>query len=182
MRVHPTAIPDVLLLEPTVHGDARGFFMESYNRRAFAETVGRDVEFVQDNHSLSAKGVLRGLHYQVPPHAQAKLVRVAEGEIFDVAVDLRRASPTFGRWTGETLSADNRLQLWIPEGFAHGFVTLSETAQVLYKASAYYSAPHERSLAWDDADLGIDWSGVAAPLLSAKDAAAPQMRDADLFD
>lgn len=182
MIVHPTKIADVLLLEPKLHPDSRGWFMESYNRRAFAEVVGRDVEFVQDNHSQSAPGVLRGLHYQVAPHAQAKLIRVIEGEIFDVAVDLRRASPTFGRWTGAVLSAANRRQLWIPEGFAHGFLTLGAPAQVLYKASAFYSAGHERSLLWNDPELAIEWPEGATPILSEKDAQGRRLGDADLFD
>lgn len=176
----PTAIPEVLVLEPRVFGDARGFFFESFNARDFARATGLNVDFVQDNHSKSAKGVLRGLHYQIQ-HAQGKLVRVVEGEVFDVAVDLRRSSPTFGRWVGERLSADNHRQLWVPPGFAHGFVVLSESAQFLYKTTDYWSPEHERSLLWNDPAIGIDWPIDAQPLLAAKDAAAPRLRDADVF-
>jgi dTDP-4-dehydrorhamnose 3,5-epimerase len=179
--VTPTAIPDVLVLEPRVFGDARGFFFESYNARDFAQATGLQVEFVQDNHSQSARGVLRGLHYQIA-HAQGKLVRVVHGEVFDVAVDLRRSSPTFGRWVGERLSADSHKQLWVPPGFAHGFVVLSESAGFLYKTTDYWYPEHERSLRWDDPDLGIDWplDGLQ-PLLAAKDAAAPLLREAEVF-
>ncbi len=179
--VTPTAIPDVLVLEPRVFGDARGFFFESYNARDFAQATGLQVEFVQDNHSQSARGVLRGLHYQIA-HAQGKLVRVVHGEVFDVAVDLRRSSPTFGRWVGERLSADKHKQLWVPPGFAHGFVVLSESAGFLYKTTDYWYPEHERSLRWDDPDLGIDWplDGLQ-PLLAAKDAAAPLLREAEVF-
>ena len=179
--VTPTAIPDVLVLEPRVFGDARGFFLESYNARDFAQATGLQVEFVQDNHSQSARGVLRGLHYQIA-HAQGKLVRVVHGEVFDVAVDLRRSSPTFGRWVGERLSADKHKQLWVPPGFAHGFVVLSESAGFLYKTTDYWYPEHERSLRWDDPDLGIDWPlGGLQPLLAAKDAAAPLLREAEVF-
>lgn len=171
MKVTPTAIPDVLLIEPKVFGDARGFFFESYNRQVFKAATGLDVDFVQDNHSKSTQGVLRGLHYQLPPKAQGKLVRVVQGEVFDVAVDLRKSSPTFGRWAGEILSAENKKQLWIPPGFAHGFLTLSETAEFLYKTTDYYSPEHERCIRWDDPALGIDWPLHNPPLVSAKDAA-----------
>jgi dTDP-4-dehydrorhamnose 3,5-epimerase len=176
--IEPTPLPDLLVLTPRVVPDERGSFTESYNRRAFSEAVGADVEFVQDNHSRSIRGVLRGLHYQLPPRAQGKLVRVAAGEIFDVAVDLRRASPTFGRWFGIALSADKGNQLWIPAGFAHGFLTLSDTADVLYKASDYRDPACERSIAWNDPDLGIAWKAEAEPILSARDAAAPPFRAA----
>lgn len=178
--VTPTAIPDVLVLEPRVFGDARGFFYESFNQRDFTQATGLDVTFVQDNHSKSAQGVLRGLHYQVE-HAQGKLVRVVQGEVLDVAVDLRRSSPTFGRWVGERLSADNKKQMWVPPGFAHGFVVLSETAEFLYKTTDYWYPEHERSLLWSDPALGIDWQLAAAPLLAAKDAAAPVLAQAEVY-
>ena len=180
MKVTPTAIAGVLLLDPKVHGDARGFFLESWNRRTFAEAVGRDVEFVQDNHSFSARGVLRGLHYQVV-QPQAKLVRVIAGEVFDVAVDLRRASPTFGRWVGERLSGDNRRMMFIPEGCAHGFLVLSETAHFLYKTGDYYAPSGDRSLRWNDPAIGIRWPLEGEPTLSAKDAQAPLLAQADTF-
>lgn len=178
--VTPTAIPQVLVLEPRVFGDARGFFYESFNQRDFAQATGLDVTFVQDNHSKSAQGVLRGLHYQVE-HAQGKLVRVVQGEVLDVAVDLRRSSPTFGRWVGERLSADNKKQMWVPPGFAHGFVVLSETAEFLYKTTDYWYPEHERSLLWSDPALGIDWQLTAAPLLAAKDTAAPVLAQAEVY-
>ncbi len=178
--VTPTAIPDVLVLEPRVFGDARGFFYESFNQRDFAQATGLDVTFVQDNHSKSAQGVLRGLHYQVE-HAQGKLVRVVQGEVLDVAVDLRRSSPTFGRWVGERLSADNKKQMWVPPGFAHGFVVLSETAEFLYKTTDYWYPEHERSLLWSDPALGIDWQLTGAPLLAAKDATAPVLAQAEIY-
>ncbi len=181
MLVRPTALPGVLLIEPKVHRDQRGAFMESYNRAAFGEAVGADVDFVQDNHSLSRQGVLRGLHYQLPPDAQGKLVRVTAGEVFDVAVDIRRGSPTLGRSVGVRLSSENRLQLWIPAGFAHGFLALSPRAEVLYKASAYYAPESERSLAWDDPALAIDWPLTGAPILVPKDAKAPRLEAAELF-
>src|SRR5574337_36859 len=172
MKVTPTAIPDVLIIEPKVFGDARGFFMESYNRRAFAEATGLDLDFVQDNHSRSAKGVLRGLHYQVQ-QPQGKLVRVVRGAVWDVAVDIRKDSPTFGRWVGEELPEDNRRQLWIPPGLAHGFMVLSEQADFLYKTTAYYAQSHERSIAWNDAAIGIAWPlgehSIETPVLSEKD-------------
>jgi len=183
MKAIPTELPEVLLIEPAVHGDARGFFMESFNQRAFDAAVGRPVAFVQDNHSRSARGVLRGLHYQLPPDAQGKLVRVTSGSVFDVAVDMRRSSPRFGRWVGAELSAANHRQLWIPPGFAHGFLVLSDSADFLYKTTAYYAPGSEAALRWDDPALGIAWpdAGVA-PQLSGKDAAAPAWRDAAAFD
>jgi dTDP-4-dehydrorhamnose 3,5-epimerase len=157
MKATPLAIPEVILFEPTVFTDERGFFFESFNHKKFEEAVGYSVNFVQDNHSKSTKGVLRGLHYQLPPKAQGKLVRVTQGEVFDVAVDIRKNSPTFGKWIGEKLTDKNKKQLWIPEGFAHGFLTLSETAEFLYKVTNYYSPEHEQCIVWDDADIGIDW-------------------------
>ncbi|WP_296433102.1 MULTISPECIES: dTDP-4-dehydrorhamnose 3,5-epimerase [unclassified Rhizobium] len=180
MKVSSLAIPEVLLIEPTVYGDERGFFFESFNQARFNEAVGAEVSFVQDNHSKSAKGVLRGLHYQIS-QAQGKLVRVVEGEVFDVSVDLRRSSPTFGQWVGEILSANNRRQLYIPPGFAHGFVVLSETAQFLYKTTDFYSPQHERAIIWNDPTVNIAWPIATTPILSSKDAQAPLMRDADLF-
>ncbi len=183
MRFTPTALPEVLIVEPKVHGDARGFFMESFNQRAFDAAVGRHVEFVQDNHSRSLRGVLRGLHYQLPPHAQGKLVRVARGAVFDVAVELRRSSPGFGRWVGVELSEDNQRQLWIPPGFAHGFLVLSESADFLYKTTDYYAPECEASVRWDDPALAIGWPlAGAAPQVSAKDAAAPPLAQAATFD
>lgn len=170
MKATPLAIPDVLRIEPKVFGDARGFFYESFNQRAFAEATGLDVNFVQDNHSRSARNVLRGLHYQLVPRAQGKLVRVVAGEVFDVAVDIRPESPTFGRWVGQHLSAENKCQLWIPAGLAHGFVVMSETAEFLYKTTDYWAPEFERCIRWDDPDLAIDWPLDGAPLVSAKDA------------
>ncbi len=180
MQVTPLAIPEVLRLEPKVFTDARGCFFESFNQQAFAEAVGAPVTFVQDNHSVSTRHVLRGLHYQLPPKAQGKLVRVVVGEAFDVAVDIRPGSPSFGRWVGTRLSAENKCQLWIPPGFAHGFLTLSERAEFLYKTTEYYAPAQERSLRWDDPDIGIAWPLSAAPLLAPKDAAAPLLKDAEL--
>ncbi len=171
MKATPLAISDVVLLEPTVFGDERGFFYESFNKAKFEAAIGRTAEFVQDNHSKSEKGVLRGLHYQIE-RAQGKLVRVAEGEVFDVAVDIRRGSSTFGKWVGEILSAENKRQLWIPEGFAHGFLVLSNSAQFLYKTTDYYSPEHERSIIWNDGTLDIKWPIDGAPVLSRKDAVA----------
>ena len=173
MKVTPLAVPDVLLIEPKVFGDARGFFFESFNQRAFNEVTGLDVQFVQDNHSRSVRHVLRGLHYQLPPYAQGKLVRAVVGEVFDVAVDLRPDSPTLGRWAGAVLSAENKRQMWVPPGFAHGFLVLSEAAEFLYKTTDYYAPEYERSIRWDDPDLGIDWPlDGAIPQLSGKDAQA----------
>ena len=170
MQATPLAIPEVILFAPRVFGDDRGFFFESYNQRGFRETTGLTLDFVQDNHSRSTRGVLRGLHYQIEPRAQGKLVRVVAGAVFDVAVDIRAGSPTFGHWVGEELSADNKRQLWIPPGFAHGFLTLSESAEFLYKTTDFYSPEHERCIAWDDPDLAIDWplEGLS-PRLSDKD-------------
>jgi dTDP-4-dehydrorhamnose 3,5-epimerase len=180
VKAIPTAIPDVLVIEPAVFGDARGFFFESWNRRAFAELAGRDVEFVQDNHSASARGVLRGLHYQVR-QPQGKLVRVVAGEVFDVAVDLRRASRTFGEWVAERLSAENHRMMWIPPGFAHGFLVLSERAEFLYKTTDYYAPEHERTLLWNDPALGIPWPLRGEPVLKPKDAAGARLADAETF-
>lgn len=180
--VTPTALPDILILEPRRFGDARGFFVESFNARRFAEATGVHAEFVQDNHSRSAQGVLRGLHYQIR-QPQGKLVRVVRGRVFDVAVDLRRSSPAFGRWAGVELSEDNHRQLWIPPGFAHGFLVLSESADFLYKTTDYYAPEHERCVRWDDPSIGIDWPiRGQAPLLSAKDGAAPALSAAEHFD
>ncbi len=181
MKVTPTAIPDVLLIEPKVFGDARGFFFESYNRQAFKDATGLDVDFVQDNHSRSAKNVLRGLHYQLPPKAQGKLVRVVQGEVFDVAVDLRKSSPTFGRWVGDMLSAENKRQLWIPPGFAHGFLTLSDTAEFLYKTTDDYSPEHERCILWNDPALGVAWPLRGMPLVSDKDRGGQLFNTAEPF-
>lgn len=176
MKATPLAIPDVLLLEPKVFGDARGFFYESFNQEAFRRITGLDVRFVQDNHSRSARNVLRGLHYQLPPKAQGKLVRVVIGEVFDVAVDIREESPTFGQWVADVLSADNHRQLWIPPGFAHGFLVLSEYAEFLYKTTDYYMPECERGIRWDDLDLAIPWPLTGAPLISAKDAQNAPLR------
>lgn len=182
MKVTPTAIPDVLIIEPKVFGDARGFFYESFNGKAFDEAVGRHVEFVQDNHSRSVKGVLRGLHYQIQ-QPQGKLVRVARGAVFDVAVDIRKSSPTFGKWVGVELSEDNHKQLWVPPGFAHGFLVLSDSADFLYKTTDYYAPAHERGLRWNDVTLAIDWPDCGVqPQLSAKDAVAPYLESAEVFD
>ncbi|MDQ0587779.1 dTDP-4-dehydrorhamnose 3,5-epimerase [Variovorax paradoxus] len=182
MKATPTAIPEVLIIEPKVFGDARGFFYESFNGKAFDEAVGRHVEFVQDNHSRSAKGVLRGLHYQIQ-QPQGKLVRVVRGAVFDVAVDIRKSSPTFGKWVGAELREDNHKQLWVPPGFAHGFLVLSETADFLYKTTDYYAPAFERSIKWNDAQLAIDWPGVGTELkLSAKDAGGAELAAAELFD
>ncbi|MGE6233943.1 dTDP-4-dehydrorhamnose 3,5-epimerase [Aeromonas media] len=174
MNVIKTAIPEVLIFEPKVFGDERGFFFESFNHKQFEEAVGSPVTFVQDNHSKSSRGVLRGLHYQLPPHVQGKLVRCVAGEVFDVAVDIRKSSPTFGLWVGVHLSAENKRQLWIPEGFAHGFVTLSETADFLYKTTEYYHRESEGAIMWNDPILNIQWplSQTEMPLLSVKDNSA----------
>lgn len=180
MQAIRTAIPDVLIIEPKVFGDARGFFYESFNAKAFQEATGLDVPFVQDNHSKSVKGVLRGLHYQIQ-QPQGKLVRVVAGEVFDVAVDIRKNSPTFGKWVGELLSGENKRQLWIPPGFAHGFVVLSETAEFLYKTTDYYAPQFERCIAWNDPDLAISWPVAGEPLLSPKDAAGSKLVLAPCF-
>lgn len=169
MNVIKTTIPDVLIFEPKVFGDERGFFFESFNHKLFEEAVGYPVTFVQDNHSKSSKGVLRGLHYQLPPHAQGKLVRCVVGEVFDVAVDIRKSSPTFGQWVGVHLSGENKRQLWIPEGFAHGFLTLSETAEFLYKTTNYYAPQSERAFRWDDKQVDINWPFSESISLSVKD-------------
>lgn len=182
MNVTPLRLPEVLLIEPRVFEDARGWFYESFNARAFAAATGLDVTFVQDNHSRSARGVLRGLHYQLPPAAQGKLVRAVAGSILDVAVDVRRSSPTFGKWVAETLSAVNKRQLYVPAGFAHGFVALEDGTEVLYKTTDFYTPDAERSIRWDDPDLAIEWPSELAPLLADKDAAAPLLRDADIFE
>ena len=181
MKATPTQIPDVLVIEPRVFGDERGFFFESFNENAFRMATGTNVTFVQDNHSKSTQGVLRGLHYQLPPKAQGKLVRVVQGEVFDVAVDIRKDSPTYGQWITEILSAENKKQLWIPPGFAHGFLTLSEMAEFLYKTTDYWSPEHERAIKWDDETLKIKWplSG-AQPILAAKDAAGTAFVSAEI--
>lgn len=181
MKVTPTAIPDVLLIEPKVFGDTRGFFFESFNQKAFCDVTGLGLNFVQDNHSRSAHGVLRGLHYQVQ-QPQGKLVRVVRGAVFDVAVDIRKTSPTFGQWVGAELSEDNHHQLWIPPGFAHGFLVLSESADFLYKTTDYYAPQHERCIAWNDPEIQIAWPNLGAePLLSAKDLTGKRLSEADVF-
>ena len=181
MKATPQAIPEVILFEPKVFGDDRGFFFESFNHARFEEAVGRPVRFVQDNHSKSTKGVLRGLHYQVQ-QAQGKLVRVVQGEVFDVAVDIRRSSPTFGKWVGAHLTAENKHQLWVPEGFAHGFVVLSDSAEFLYKTTDYYAPAHERSILWNDPDLRIEWHISNTPTLSPKDLNAKRLVEAEVFE
>jgi dTDP-4-dehydrorhamnose 3,5-epimerase len=180
MQIQKTDIPDVMIIEPKVFGDDRGFFFESFNERRFAELTGTSPHFVQDNHSRSARNVLRGLHYQIR-QPQGKLVRVTSGEVFDVAVDMRRSSPTFGRWVGVTLSAENKRQLWIPEGFAHGFVVTSESAEFLYKTTDYWAPEYERSVRWDDPAIGIRWPLQGAPLLSAKDQTGVSLAEAETF-
>lgn len=181
MIVTATAIPDVLLIEPKVFGDDRGFFFESFNQKAFQEASGLDLAFVQDNHSKSARNVLRGLHYQVAPKAQGKLVRVVQGEVFDVAVDLRKSSKTFGHWVGQILSGENKQQLWIPPGFAHGFAVLSESAEFLYKTTDYYAPAFERCIAWNDPAICISWPNDLQPQLSAKDQAGLPLAQAEVF-
>ncbi|WP_249583044.1 dTDP-4-dehydrorhamnose 3,5-epimerase [Pseudomonas viridiflava] len=180
MNVIATKLPDVLILEPKVFGDERGFFYESFNAKAFSEATGLDRQFVQDNHSRSQKGVLRGLHYQID-NAQGKLVRVTVGKVLDVAVDIRRSSPTFGQWVAVELSAENARQLWVPEGFAHGFVVLSDHAEFLYKTTDYYTPSAERCISWNDPDLAIDWQLDATPQLSAKDQQGKSLKEAELF-
>lgn len=180
MKATQLAIPDVILFEPKVFGDVRGFFFESFNQAKFEAAIGRRVAFVQDNHSRSVKNVLRGLHYQIQ-QPQGKLVRVVHGEVFDVAVDIRKSSPTFGQWVGEILSVENKRQMWVPEGFAHGFVVLSETAEFLYKTTDYYAPEHERCIAWNDPSLDIRWPINAPPSLSAKDAKGSSLIDAEVF-
>lgn len=181
MKILDTSIAEVKIIEPAVFGDDRGFFYESFNQQRFEQAIGRCVNFVQDNHSKSVKGVLRGLHYQLPPHPQAKLVRCVAGEVFDVAVDIRKDSPTFGQSVGLILSEENKRQLWIPEGFAHGFLVLSDTAEFLYKTTDYWFKEQERSIVWNDAELSIDWPLREGLALSAKDQQAPAFIDADHF-
>jgi dTDP-4-dehydrorhamnose 3,5-epimerase len=180
MKVIDTKIPDVKIIEPEVFGDERGFFLESFNKKQFSEAIGQDIDFVQDNHSRSQKGVLRGLHYQIK-QPQGKLVRVTSGKVFDVAVDIRQSSPTFGQWVGQELSVENHRQFWIPEGFAHGFVVLSDTADFMYKTTDYYAPEHERCIKWDDPDLAIDWHYDGQPVLSEKDMKGKAFIDADKF-
>ncbi|QAU35567.1 dTDP-4-dehydrorhamnose 3,5-epimerase [Janthinobacterium sp. 17J80-10] len=183
MHVIATALPNVLIFEPRVFADERGWFMESYNQAVFEKAVGHAAPFVQDNHSCSKRGVLRGLHYQLPPYAQGKLVRATQGRVWDVAVDIRKSSATFGKWVGVELSAENRRQLWIPPGFAHGFITLSETSEFMYKTTAPYNKESEGAIAWNDPQLAIQWPEIAAMavILAEKDAAAPRLTDARLF-
>lgn len=181
MQAKPLSIPDVVLIEPRVFADERGFFFESFNQQQFEEAIGRTVTFVQDNHSRSVQGVLRGLHYQLPPRAQGKLVRVTQGEVFDVAVDIRKNSSTFGQWVGEFLTADNKRQLWIPEGFAHGFYVVRGIAEFQYKCTDYYTAERERAIRWDDPDLQITWPSRSNPNISGKDELACEIRNADVF-
>jgi len=180
MRVAATALPDVLILEPNVHEDERGLFFESYNQKRFEDAAGRKIQFVQDNHARSVKRVLRGLHYQVK-QPQGKLIRVVHGEIFDVAVDLRRDTPTFGKWVGIVLSAENKKQVWVPEGFAHGYLVLSDSAEMLYKVTEYYAPEYERSLLWDDPSVGIAWPLDGTPILSAKDRSGTALGNAEVF-
>lgn len=182
MGYEQLALPEVVLWTPKVFGDERGFFFESFNEREFVQATGQPMRFLQDNHSKSVQGVLRGLHYQLPPHAQGKLVRVVQGAVFDVAVDIRKASPNFGKWVGATLSADNKQQLWIPPGFAHGFVTLTDTAEFLYKTTDFYAPAAERCIAWDDPDIGIDWPIDQAPQLSDKDKRGLRLHMAEVFE
>jgi len=182
VNVIKTDIADLLIIEPRVFGDDRGFFYESFNEKLWCEKTGVESSFVQDNHSRSSRGVLRGLHYQMPPAAQGKLVRCVSGEVFDVAVDIRKNSATFGHWVGVLLSAENKRQFWLPAGFAHGFMVLSESAEFLYKATDYYAPEQERAIRWNDPDLKIEWPGEVVPILSAKDAEAPQFCDAEYFD
>lgn len=181
MKVTSLKIPDVLLIEPQVFSDDRGFFFESFNQNKFEEAVGRKINFVQDNHSKSVKGVLRGLHYQLPPHAQGKLVRVIQGEVFDVAIDIRKSSPTFGQWVGEILSSDNKKQIWIPEGFAHGFLTLSDTAEFFYKTTDIYSNEDEACILWNDETLNINWGDIKNIFLSEKDRRGVKLSVARLY-
>ena len=183
MKVVPTAIPEIKLFKPTIHRDGRGLFVESFRQDLFNQATGTNHAFIQDNHSRSSKGVLRGLHYQLPPHAQGKLVRVISGAVFDVAVDIRRSSPTFGQWVGAELSAENHRQLWIPPGFAHGFVVLSDTADLVYKTTAYYAPESDRGLLWSDPDIAIAWPQIdIAFSLSEKDQHQPAFKQAELFD
>lgn len=180
MKVFPTSLPEVLIIEPKVFGDARGFFFESFNLKAFNDATGLSETFVQDNHSRSTRGVLRGLHYQIK-HPQGKLVRVTQGEVFDVVVDLRRSSPRFGQWAGVVLTADNKRQLWVPPGFAHGFVVTSESAEFLYKTTDYWYPEHERTLLWNDPSVAVAWPLSGEPQLAAKDAAGKTLQQSDVF-
>lgn len=180
MKVIPTEIPDVLIIEPQVYGDDRGFFLESFNQKDFREKTGVNTTFVQDNHSMSLKNVLRGLHYQIP-NPQGKLVRVVNGSVFDVAVDARKSSPTFGQWVGCVLSAENKRIFWVPEGFAHGFLVLSDRAEFLYKTTNYYYPQYEKTILWNDADLGIDWPLDTPPILSPKDQAGQPFKSVEVF-
>lgn len=183
MKFTPLAIPEVVLIEPKVFGDSRGFFLESFKQELFNQATGTQHDFIQDNHSRSSKGVLRGLHYQLNPHAQGKLVRVITGAVFDVAVDIRRSSPTFGRWVGAELTAENQHQLWIPPGFAHGFVVLSDTADFVYKTTAYYAPETDRGILWNDPDIGIEWPQLDIPFsLSDKDQKQPAFKLAEVFE
>lgn len=181
MKITPLSISDILIIEPQVFEDNRGLFFESFNQSQFEKILGREVNFVQDNQSISLKGVLRGMHYQLLPNIQGKLIRVVQGEVFDVAIDLRKSSATFGKWVGEVISAENKKQMWIPEGFAHGFLTLSESATFLYKTTNYYSQKDERSIRWDDEIINIKWP-IKKPILSSKDEIASTFRDANCFD
>lgn len=180
MKVTPTTIPDVLIIEPKVFGDARGFFFESFNQKSFYEATKLNLNFVQDNHSRSARGVLRGLHYQLQ-QPQGKLVRVVRGAVWDVAVDIRKSSPTFGKWVGTELTEDNHTQIWVPSGFAHGFVVLSDSADFIYKTTDYYAPQHERCIAWNDPDIGIEWPAGMTPSLSVKDQMGSTLRGAEIF-
>ena len=182
MKITDTRIPDVKIIEPKVFEDERGFFFESFHHKKFEEAIGYSVTFVQDNHSRSSKGVLRGLHYQLPPHAQGKLVRVVQGEVFDVAVDIRKSSPTFGQWVGETLSAENKKQLWIPEGFAHGFVALTKSAETMYKVTEYHAPEYERVMIWSDPEISVDWSLLDKPVLSDRDQAGRLLTELEVFN
>lgn len=181
MKIIDTEIPDVKIIEPKVFGDERGYFYESFNKKVFDDAVGQSIDFIQDNHSSSQYGVIRGLHYQLAPHGQGKLVRCVEGEVFDVAVDIRKSSETFGKWVGVVLSAENKKQLWIPEGFAHGFMTLSAQAQFVYKTTNYYSPASERCLAWNDLNINIDWPNVSESILSIKDMKGLTLNNAELY-
>jgi dTDP-4-dehydrorhamnose 3,5-epimerase len=182
MKITDTKISDVKIINPTVFADERGFFFESFNQEQFENAIGRSVAFVQDNHSKSTKGVLRGLHYQLPPKAQGKLIRVVQGEVFDVAIDIRKSSPTLGQWVSERLSAKNKKQIWIPEGFAHAFLTLSETAELLYKTTNFYAPKCDRVIGWNDPDIAIKWPASTAPLISRKDASAAAFAAAEVFE
>ena len=180
MKTIPTDIPDVLIIEPTVFGDSRGFFFESYNEKVFHESIGEKIDFVQDNHSRSKRNVLRGLHYQIQ-QSQGKLVRVIAGEVFDVAVDIRRSSPTFGKWVGASLSAENKKQMWVPTGFAHGFLVLSDVVEFLYKTTDYWAPEYERCIQWNDPDLNVQWPITGKPLVSEKDEQGVLFKDAEVF-